>query len=111
MVEITEEMSTRPHIPSQAASQFVQRRASTVASPPPPPPPSSQLEVRESKKRNRTSWVWGHFTTSFDEDGIKWGKCNHFEGMMLLFVHFFLVRLAVPLGTYKIGWLICCVVA
>ncbi|KAI3843103.1 hypothetical protein MKW92_031154, partial [Papaver armeniacum] len=80
MVEITEEISTRPHIPSQAASQSGKRRVSTVASPPPPPPPSSQPEVREIRKRKSTSWVWEHFTKSVDDDGIRWGKCNHCEG-------------------------------
>ncbi|RZC74091.1 hypothetical protein C5167_049569 [Papaver somniferum] len=67
MVEITEVMSMRPPIPSQDASKFVRRRASAVASLPPPPPPSSQPEVRESMKRKRTSWVWGHFKKSVDE--------------------------------------------
>ncbi|KAI3843102.1 hypothetical protein MKW92_031153 [Papaver armeniacum] len=80
MVEITEEISTRPLIPSQAASQSGKQRVGTVASPPPPPPPSSQPEVRESRKRKSTSWVCEHFTKSVDDDGIRWGKCNHCEG-------------------------------
>ncbi|KAI3892716.1 hypothetical protein MKX03_020767, partial [Papaver bracteatum] len=78
MVDITEVMSTRPPIPSQATSQSVQQRARVVVSP--PPPPSSQTEVRESMKRKRTSWVWDHFERSVDETGITWGKCNYCEG-------------------------------
>ncbi|KAI3848303.1 hypothetical protein MKX03_003071, partial [Papaver bracteatum] len=58
----------------------VQRRASTVTYPPPPPPPSSQPEVSGSKNRKRTSWVYGHFETNFDANGIEWAKCNYCEG-------------------------------
>lgn len=78
MDEIIEEMSRRPPIPHQAASESVQRRDSTVASPPHPLPPSSQPQVSGRKKRKRTSKAWKHFEESVDAEGNKWVECIHY---------------------------------